>query len=167
MLETLCKSIHATAAAHKGRLPYGYMKEYVAAQKKSYSWLTYHQLNCYYQRFKKKQVFLGDDVPQSEIRRPCAVIRTSPGQNSVSDLSDTNTENAIARKAGRPSGTTIIEKRRKMDNIMEMKNDITKEYLDVKNKEGFVRKGLLQTIIEKHKKKRKLEDIDIPNNVLN
>ena len=159
VLETLCKSIYATAAAHKGRIPYGYMKEYVVAQKESYSWLTYHQLNCYYQRFKRKQVFVGEDVPQSVKRRPCEVIQTS-GQNSVSDLSDSNTE--TARKAGQPSGTTIIEKRRKMDNIIDMKNDITKEYLDVKNKKGFVRKGVLQQIIQKHKNKRKLEDVDVP-----
>ena len=33
MLETLCERIHATVAGRKGRIPYGYMKEYVAAQK--------------------------------------------------------------------------------------------------------------------------------------
>ena len=33
MLETLCKSIHVTADTQRGRIPYGYMKEYAAAQK--------------------------------------------------------------------------------------------------------------------------------------
>ena len=162
ILKTLCLSIHETAKRNNGRLPYGYMKEYSEAQQKSYAWITYHTLNCYYQHFKKSQ---GDGDPQSVTQQPCQAICTSPLQSSVSDLSGSLPESA--QNAGRPSGTTMIDKKQKKDDIIKMKNDITAEYIKMKEEqEGKLKKGQLESIIIKHKGKRKLDDIHIPKNTI-
>ena len=47
----------------------------------------------------------------------------------------------------------MTEKRRRIDNIVEMKNDIIEEYVKVKKEEGIVKKGWLEEIINKRKKK--------------
>ena len=162
VLEALCKSIHDVAKENKGRLPYGYMKEYAGAQMKLYPWLTYHSLNCFYQRWKKSL----DEVPQSVKKQPCEEIYASSVHNSMSDLSDANTEKVTVRSAGRPVGSTMIEKRKRMDNIVQMKNDITAEYVKVKAEEGILKKGRLVEIIDNHKAKRKLEDVNIPSSTI-
>ena len=70
------------------------------------------------------------------------------------------------RSAGRPTGSTIIEKRNSIENIVQMKNDITAEYAKEKNKEGILKKGQLEEIIKRHNKKRKLEDVNIPSSTI-
>ena len=162
VLTALCKSIHDVAKKNKHRLPYGFMKEYANAQIKLYPWLTYHSLNCFYQRFKRSL----DEVSQSVKKQPCEEIYTSSVHHSMSDLSDTNTEKVTVRSAGRPTGSTMIEKRNRIENIVQMKNDITAEYVKVKNKEGTLKKGQLEEIIKRHKKKRKLEEVDIPSSTI-
>ena len=140
MSSTLCKSIHNVAKKNNGRLPYGYMKEYASAQLKLYPWLTYHSLNCFYQRFKKSY----DEVPQSAVKQPCEEIYTSSVHHSMSDLSDAITEKVTIQSDGRPTGSIIMEKRRRIDNIVEMKNDITAEYAKVKKEEEIAKKGRLE-----------------------
>ena len=60
----------------------------------------------------------------------------------------------------------MIEKRKRIDNIVQMKNDITAEYVKVKKEEGILKKGRLVEIIDNHKAKRKLEDVDIPSSTI-
>ena len=125
------------------------MKEYASAQLKLHPWLIYHLLNCFYQRFKKSY----DEVPQSVEKQHCEEIFTSSVHHLMSDLNDAISEKVTVRSAGRPTGSTMNEKRRRIDNIVEMKNDIIEEYVKVKKEEGIVKKGWLEEIINKRKKK--------------
>ena len=57
-------------------------------------------------------------------------------------------------RGGRPSGSTNRNKRKRTENIIAMKNDITREYIEFKkSKKSNTPKGVLEKIIKKHTKK--------------
>ena len=84
----------------------------------------------------------------------------------MSDLSESqqNTTGTSCReKGGRPCGSTNMNKREKRERAIAMKNDIAAEYMELKRgkKKRRIGKGVLEDIIQKHQKKRGLEDVPV------
>ena len=107
------------------------------------------------------------DVQNSE-RKPSEIYLSksySSLGSSVSDLSESQTSNKAQSKGGRPVGTTLVNMKKREEQIVMMKNDITREYKKeietAKKRKRRVENGLLDSIIKKHKEKRGL-DKDIP-----
>ena len=53
-IQTACKCIHEDAVANDSKLPHGYMKAFVEANKKTWSWISRDAMNAAYCRFKDK-----------------------------------------------------------------------------------------------------------------
>ena len=157
-IETYCKSIHEAAKSNNGKLPYGYMTKCVDENKKSSSWLTSALMHSAYIWFKKKIL----DVPYSD--KPDEIQVTSSFltvKSSLSDLSG-DSQTTLAKeersKGERLIATTLVNKKKREAQIVMMKNNIVKEYKEevdkVKRKRIKARNGLLQGIIQKHKRKK-------------
>ena len=95
--------------------------------------MTYHSLNCFYQRFKRS----FDEVLQSVKKQPYEEIYTLSVHHSMPDISDANTKKVTVRSAGRPTGSTKIGKRNRIGKIVQMKNDITAECAKAKIKRVY------------------------------
>ena len=162
-IETYCKSIYeASQSSKNGRLPYGFMLKFVQENKKNSSWLTQGMMNSAWKRYKQKL-----DVQNSE-RKPSEIYLSKSNSSlgsSISDLSEWQTSNKARSKGGRPVGTTLVNMKKREEQIVMMKNDITREYKKeietAKKRKRRVENGLLDSIIKKHKEKRGL-DVDIP-----
>ena len=96
---------------------------------------------------------------------PEEIILSVTGDSNISDLSDLSGDSTRS-KGGRPSGSTFSNKKKREANIIALKNEITIQYqqkiLDAAKSGRRVENGTLQKIISSLKKKRKLDDIDIP-----
>ena len=163
VLENLCQCIHERVKGNGGRMPHGYMNTLLEENKSAFDWLTRDIVNSSYCRFKRRMANHSDQKPVSEIHldRETSTVVCS----TLSDLSGSQqTQSASYRqnKGGRPSGSTNSSKRKRQENIITMKNDITREYSELKKrKKGRLSKGILEKIIDKHKRKWELEDVPI------
>ena len=121
-IETYCKSIYAASQTSKnGRLPYGFMLKIVQENKKNSSWLTLGMMNSAWKRYKQMV-----DVQNSE-RKPSEIYLSksySSLGSSVSDLSESQTSNKARAEGGRPVGTTLVNMKKREEQIVIMKNDI-------------------------------------------
>ena len=85
--------------------------------------------------------------------------------SQISDLSDSQQlDNGSSLQAikGRPSGSTNSNKRKRKQEIIAMKNDIAKEYSELKRDGKRLKNGKIKDIIQKHKILKNLEDVDVP-----
>ena len=116
----------------------------------------------------------------SDTRQPTIISEVHIDDNTaeatrttLSDLSDSqhhvivDNNSTNRQKGGRPSGSTNYNKRKREQEIIAMKNDIANkhkaEYDLVLQSEGKrVPNGRLKEVIGKNKKKRNLEDVDVP-----
>ena len=163
-IETYCKSIHEVfKTSRNNRLPYGFMMKFVQENKKNSSWLTQAMMNSAWKRYKQNNI----DVQNSE-RKPSEIYlsrSTTSLSSSLSDLSDSQTSNKGRMKGGRPLGTTLVNQKKREEQIVMMKNDITQGYKRevemAKKMNRRVRNGILMDIIQKHKKRRGLK-VHIP-----
>ena len=165
-LANLCEVIHQNVTANNGRMPYGYMSTFLEENKRSSDWLTRDIVNSAYTRYKKRRLELHSDRKQPTISEIQLDTQTSAFSNStsLSDLSESQQHHggSYCAKGGRPSGSSNGNKRRRKDEIIAMKNDIARDYQKVKASGKRAKKGQLKQIIEWHQKKRKLEDVDVP-----
>ena len=81
-------------------------------------------------------------------------------------MSDLTGDSSLKRlKCGRPVGSTMDNKRKKRENVIDAKNEITMRYRilsdEERKKSQYVRKGHLKDIAEEVKKKRKNDHTDI------
>ena len=168
-LETFCKSIHEAAQSNNGKLPYRYMTKFIQENKRTCPWLNRDIINSAFSRYKKKMSNPGthSEGPTSEILVASKSVQSL--KTSISDLtsdSQTSTRIESRTKGGRPVGSSIVNKRKRQEAIVMMKNDIAREYKsevdEAKGKSRRVRNGLLEEIIQRHKKKRNLTDVNIP-----
>ena len=147
-------------------MPYGYMSTFLEENKRSFDWLTRDIVNSAYTRFKKRRLEFHSDCKQPTISEIQLDTQTSAFSNStsLSDLSESQQHHggSYRAKGGRPSGSSNGNKRRRKDEIIAMKNDIARDYQKVKASGKRAKKGQLKQIIEWHQKKRKLEDVDVP-----
>ena len=158
LLDTLCKCIHEDSEDTNGKLPYGYMRDLVKENKIQWPWMTRDTVNGAYHRYKKALVAeIIEDIPDNR-----------PGHVSVDsslDLSDITPASIERAKGGRPSGTTHIQKRRKVEKVIALKNDITMEYKNIidnaKKRGRRVENGALENLIETMKEKKDLRKVDI------
>ena len=119
--------------------------------------MTRDTVNSAYNRYKKALVAeIVEDIPDNR-----------PGHVSVDSSVDVShiTHASIERaKSGRPLGTPHIQKQRKVENVITLKNDITMEYKnivdDAKKKGRRVENGALENLIETMKEKRDLRQAD-------
>ena len=135
-------------------------------------------INSVYCQFKKKRK--SSDVSNSGTQQP-TINEVHIDENTaeatrtkLSDLSDSQHAAIVVEidladheKGGRPSGSTNYNKRKREQEIIAMKNDIANkhkaEYDLVLQSEGKrVPNGRLKEVIGKNKKKRNLEDVDVP-----
>ena len=160
-LNEMCKAIHQIALENDGKLPYGFMLSFVEENKKSCSWVTRDSLNSAYTRYKKSIVL----DPKSNSGQGEISLDGQTRESSLSDLSDSQTSGQRT-KGGRPVGTTIENKRKREEDIVRMKNDISREHkimVDSARKRGKkVKFGTLKHIIERNKKKYDLVDVNVP-----
>ena len=85
----------------------------------------------------------------------------------LSDLSDSlDTGSLLCMKGGRSLGSTNNNKRKKKESIIQMNNDISMEYCRLRSETKRLKNGQLKKIIEKHKSKRHLYDVDIPEKTI-
>lgn len=159
VIEAICKCMLDVWRENGGRLPYGYMKMYIEENRKEHNWITRDVLNSGFTRYKREM-----GVFQNSVVQVTSSVGSHASNGSMSSLS--NSQHSAGRnKGGRPSGSTEESKRQKMDKIVSMKNDITAEYEKEKEK-GKMKKNQLKEIIKKHKKKRDLEDVDVPQDTI-
>ena len=182
-LLNLCEQIHKKVQDNNGRMPHKFMKTLVEENKKSFNWLTRDMINSSYTRFKKRKRM--DEMPGKEQpaifkirieKQDSDKSKSTLHSTSISDLTcntlnntnerDSNLTTGSREKGGRPSGTTNVNKRRVEQRIIEMKNDIAQEYKiehDKLKKEGKkLKPGQLKEMIENHKKRNNLMDVNIP-----
>ena len=162
-LANLCEVIHKKVTANNGRMPYGYMATFLEENQKTFDWITRDIINSAYTRFKKRRLEKHSDREQPTISEIHLDAETG-NSTSLSDLSESqqNHEWSYRAKGGRPSGSSNINKRRRNDEIIAMKNDIARDFQKVKTSGKRTKNGQLRQIIESHKKKRNLEDVDVP-----
>ena len=167
VLENLCKCIHSRVQKNNGRMPHGYMKTLLEENKNDFNWLTRDIVNSAYCRYKKRlKLHSEHQQPVDEIR----LIDQQKLSTSMSDLSESqqkSTGTSCREKGGRPCGSTNMNKRDKRESAIAMKNDIAAEYLNVKKrKKRRISKGVLEEIIQKHQKKRGLEDVPVNKSLI-
>lgn len=163
VLENLCQCIHEEVKKNNGRMPHGYMNTILEENKHAFDWLTRDIVNSAYCRFKRRVVASNhsDQQPVSEIH-----LDEHQKSSSMSDLSESQQNHTCIsvrqNKGGRPSGSTNISKKKRQDDIVSMKNEITSEYIELKKrKRGRISRGVLDDIIARHKKRRGLEDVPV------
>ena len=166
-LANLCEVIHRKVTANNGRMPYGYMGTFLEENRKSFDWLTRDIINSAYTRFKKRRSEFHSDREQPTISEIHLDEKTSAfNSTSLSDLSTSESRQysnwSSRAKGGRPSGSSNSNKRRRKDEIIAMKNDIARDYQRVKASGKRAKWGELKQIIERHKIKRNLEEVHIP-----
>ena len=82
-------------------------------------------MNSAWKRYKQML-----DVQNSE-RKPSEIYLSKSYSSlcsSVSDLSESQTSNKARSKGGRPVGTRLVNMKKRDEQIVMMKNDITREY---------------------------------------
>ena len=162
VLTALSKCMHDVAMKNNGKMPYGHIQSYVEQNSKLYKWVTRDALNSAYTRYKRSLV-AKPLVAQVEVSNSASNSSCTMSTLSQSSLNFDSTGAVDGRnKGGRPTGTTDEDKRKRLEKIVQMKNDITLEYQQLKGKDGNMEKGKLKRIINKHKIKRKLEEVDVP-----
>ena len=100
--------------------------KFVQENKKYSSWLTQAMMNSAWKRYKQNNI----DVQNSE-RKPSEIYlsrSTTSLSSSLSDLSKSQTSNKGQMKGGRPLGTTLVNQKKREEQIVMMKNDITQGY---------------------------------------
>ena len=166
VLSALSKCMHEVAFKKNSKLPYGVMQSYVDENRKLYHWVTRDSLNSTYTRYKRGLV-VDHSVAQIEVSNGSS--RSLGTMSSLSECFNFSSTRAVCerKKGGRPIGTTDENKHKRLEKIVEMKNDITLEYQRLKDKGGKkLNKGELKRIVEKHKIKRNLEEVDVPLNTI-
>ena len=137
--------------------------EFCLREQKNRSWLTQAMMNSAWKRCRQEII----DVQNSERKRSEIYLSQSTTSLgiSLSDLSKSHSSNKEQLKGGRPVGTTLAKEKKREEQIMMMKNDITQEYKReiemTKKRNRRVRNGILMDIIQKHKEKRQLK-VHIP-----
>ena len=177
-IQTLCACMHEDAPANNGRLPHGYMKEFVKINRKTWDWMSRDTMNAAYRRFKKKLEEKGTTKKGSE-KPDDVIISVGAGiESTVSDLTGSNTsaddsntcssKRNIAERSlgGRPLGSTNDRKRREAEEVMKAKNEIAQRMMVAREKAKCnnkrVKNGFMSELIDEVKKKRKIEHHNIP-----
>ena len=165
-LINLCEMIHKKVMSNNGRMPYGYMTTFLEENKKSFDWLTRDIVNSAYTRFKKGRLEKSSVPGKPTINMIHIDHPMNAGNSSqISDLSDSlqlDSGSSLRAKGGRPSGSTNSNKRKRKQEIIAMKNDIAKEYSELKRDGKRLKNGKIKDIIQKHKILKNLEDVDVP-----
>ena len=90
-IQTLCACMHEDAPANNGRLPHGYMKEFVKINRKTWDWMSRDTMNVAYHRFKKK-LEEKDATKKGSEKTDDIIISVGAGiESTVSDLTDSDT----------------------------------------------------------------------------
>ena len=177
-IQTLCACMHEDAPANNGRLPHGYMKEFVKINRKTWDWMSRDTMNAAYRRFKKKLEEKGTTKKGSE-KPDDVIISVGAGiESTVSDLTGSNTsaddsntcssKRNIAERSlgGRPLGSTNDRKRREAEEVMKAKNEIAQRMMiareAAKQNNKRVKNGFMSELIDEVKKKQKIEHHNIP-----
>ena len=135
-IQTLCAWMHDDTLANSGRLPHGYMKEYVEANRKTWDWMNRDTMNEVYRRLKKKLEEKGATKKGPE-KTDDIIISVGAGiKSTVSDLTTSNTsaddsntcssKRNIAERSlgGRPIVSIKDKKRKEAEEVMRAKNEI-------------------------------------------
>ena len=137
ILYALSKCMHDNAMKNGGKLFYGHMQSFVNENRKIYKWITRDALNSAYTRYNKS-VETADSTKAFSIRQVKVSTRESNSSQSLSTLSHSynfNSTGAVAgerKKGGRPVDSLEDKKRKRLDEIVAMKNDITAELIKLK-----------------------------------
>ena len=180
-IANLCEIIHKKVLENNGRMPYKFMSTLIKENKKSFNWLTRDMVNSAYTRFKKKRrleenpakeqptIFqIQVDGEKNSSLRTCISDITGETEciTSTDSRKDGDNGSSVREKGGRPVGSTTSQKRKREAAIISMKNEITKEYeRELKqHKENGTRlkNGELKQIIQKHKERCDLRDVNVP-----
>ena len=132
ILHALSKCIHDNAMQNGGKVPYGHMQSFVNENRKIYKWITRDALNSAYTRYKKSLETSPKDFSVHEVE---VSMRESGSSESLSTLSyshNFNSTGAVAvaserKKGGCPVDSSEEKKRKRLDEIVAMKNDISAE----------------------------------------
>ena len=141
ILHALSKCVHDNAMKNGGKLPYGHMQSFVNENRKIYKWITRDALNSAYTRYNKS-VETADSTKAFSVRQVEVSTRESNSSQSLSTLSHSynfNSTGSVAgerkkerKKDGHPVDSSGDKKRKRLDEIVAMKNDITAEFIKLK-----------------------------------
>ena len=169
-IQTLCQCIHQVENDNGEKLPYGYMKAFVTENKKTWEWMSRDTMVSAYLRYKAK---LARQEAKKDSESPMAPVSEVVASGNKSTLSDLTSESSLMlgrTKGGRPIGSTKENKRLELKRVMDAKNEIAKKYRvvsdEARRKQKNVRKGYLSELINEVKKRRKIENINIPLNII-
>lgn len=156
-LDTLCECMLQSCKDNGGKLPYGFLTKIVTENKKQWPWISRDTVNSAFTRYKKS-------VAQ------CSSVNLDAVVESPTEMSDMTASIDHRSKGGRPTGSTLVNKRRKIDNIVALKNDIALSYKglveDAKKRGKRVGNGMLSELIERKKKERKLNDVNVSQSTI-
>lgn len=163
VIEGIASKVIDAMEANGGRVPYGMVTNEIIQTNKSFPNLNVNreQVNNALRRRKKRKQEMISSILHTPI-----VTTTNQSSASTSTSAPISSSINVARRGGRPVGTTNQKKRADMLNIRAAKNEICllyKEELEAhKKKHKRERKnfptGRLDEIINGVKKKRKIED---------
>ena len=136
-------------------------------------------VNLSYIRFKKKRrleenltkeqpaIFqIQVDEEKNASLHACILDIIGKTECTTDNSKDHSGTDSVQGKGGRPEGSTTSQKRKQEAAIISMKNEIAKEYereLKQHKVEGtWLKNGQLKQIIDKHKKRWDLNDVNVP-----
>ena len=100
--------------------------------KSSFEWFTKDVVNSTYTCFKKRPKDHSEQQPVSEILLVDQQISTSVSDLSESVYQNSNIGSSYHQRGGRSSCSKNSNKLKRTDSIIVMKNDMTKEYMEIK-----------------------------------
>ena len=160
ILHTMCESIMEVTKSNNNRVPYGYISTLVKENRRTFKWITRDTVNRAFVRYKQRlRGELNEVQHQLQIRLP-----SQQDNDDMSDLSDS--QPSRKSKGGRPVGTTMENRQKKELEIMAAKNEIAEDFgklmNDSKKKSKNVKRGALKQLINDVKRKRDINDVEIP-----
>ena len=151
-LLAICNHIKEEVCNNEGNMPYGLVTRLAAEWSETFPWITRNVVNKRYMRFRRE----GEGAPQG------MTVAVDGSSNNLEIGSNVSTlSGSIAKKPGRPKGTTDQRKEDEKQALIDATNEIAEEYNEHRiaaiKSNCKVKKGTLDKIIAKKKRERKIK----------
>jgi len=159
LLEELCRGMYEAYKINGNRLPYRHLSKLLTEVQPENEWLTRNKLNKAFIKYRKvMDVGVVAPVPNEPPKTVCVTTNDSL-LSSLSNVS--STVPSKSKSAGRPVGTTMLQKKNDEMKLIDAKNEITEKYNKVRESaarmESRVKYGSLNQIIKSVKSKRNIK----------
>ena len=161
LLEELCRGMYEAYKVNGNRLPYRHLAKLLKEVQPANEWLTRNKLNKAFIKYRSKHEVMDIETVVKKPPKTVCVKKTSDSLlSNLSNVSSTITSNSN-KPAGRPVGTTMLQKKSDEMKLIDAKNEIAQKYNKLREAaartESRVKYGSLKKIIQTVKSNRNIK----------